>query len=123
MKVSIVMPKHVVICKYCKESFDTEQEEYKKESNRYAHLKCWEEQQKKVEYTEKIHKKMRDLLGEGYSRNKVDRQIKEYLDEGKTASGIFHTLEYWYDVKKADPSKAYGGIGIVPHIYLEARTY
>lgn len=34
-----------VICKYCKQTFNKEQEEWKKISNRYAHKACYEKAQ------------------------------------------------------------------------------
>ena len=40
-----------------------------------------------------------------------------------TFDDIARILVYWYDVKKADPARAGGGIGIVPHIYKEALKY
>lgn len=66
----------------------------------------------------------RHYLGSHYYYRKVVDQIKEYTDGiGLTFDDIARILVYWYDVKKADPSRAGGGIGIVPHIYKEALEY
>ncbi len=66
----------------------------------------------------------RHYLGSHYYYRKVVDQIKEYTDGiGLTFDDIARILVYWYDVKKADPARAGGGIGIVPHIYKEALEY
>lgn len=66
----------------------------------------------------------RHYLGQHYYYRKVVDQIKEYVENiGLTFDDIARVLVYWYDVKKADPAKSGGGIGIVPHIYQEALTY
>ena len=114
---------HNVICKYCGKTFDADKEEYKKEANRYVHLKCWNDKQNESGYRIQIHDLMRQLLQDGYSKYKIDKQIKQFVDDGKTISGIYKTLDYWYNIKKADTSKANGGIGIVPFVYQEARNY
>ena len=40
-----------------------------------------------------------------------------------TYSGIYKTLQYWYEIKNNDISKANGGIGIVPYVYDQAKQY
>lgn len=67
----------------------------------------------------------RQYLGKSYyNYRKVVSQIQEYTDDiGLTYEQIAKVLEYWYVVKKADPKKSGGGIGILPHIYREALSY
>ena len=66
----------------------------------------------------------RKYLGKNYYYKKVVDQLQEFTrDIGLTYEQIVKILEYWYDIKKQDPSKAGGGIGIVPHIYKEALEY
>ena len=67
--------------------------------------------------------KMKELLGDEYVKTKVDKQIKEYKQEGKTSENILKALEYWYDIKKNSIEQANGGIGIVGYIYKEALDY
>lgn len=117
------MARHVVKCKYCGEEFDTNEEEYQVEGRRYSHLACWGKKQEENDWINKIHDLMKSKLQDGYSKYKIDKQIKTFLDEGKKASGIYKTLEYWYVIKNADTSKANGGIGIVPFVYQEAKNY
>lgn len=63
-------------------------------------------------------------LGSDYDQFKVREQITEIaIKPGIKLTGIAATLRYWYEVKGADPSKANGGIGIVPHIYEDAKKY
>ena len=70
-----------------------------------------------------VHEKMKGVLGVNYNKNKIDKQIKELLKEGKTEIGILRTLEYWYDIKQSSAAQAKGGIGIVPYVYGEAMNY
>lgn len=66
----------------------------------------------------------RKYLGKNYYYRKVVDQIQEYTrDIGLTYDQLAAILEYWYVVKKSDPIKSGGGIGIVPHIYQEALQY
>lgn len=66
----------------------------------------------------------RKYLGKNYYYRKVVDQIQEYTrDIGLTYDQLAAILEYWYVVKKSDPTKSGGGIGIVPHIYQEALQY
>lgn len=66
----------------------------------------------------------RYYLGKRYYYPKVKEQIQEYTqDIGLSFDDIAKVLVYWYDVKKSDPAKSGGGIGIVPHIYKEALEY
>ena len=38
-------------------------------------------------------------------------------------SGMLKALKYFYEVKRADLSKANNGIGIIPYIYQDAYNY
>ncbi len=114
---------HNVICKYCGKTFDADKEEYQKEGPRYIHKKCYNNKMNESGYVIKIHELMKQLLQDGYSKHKIDKQIKQFTEEGKSISGIYKTLDYWYNIKQSDTSKANGGIGIVPYVYSEAKSY
>lgn len=65
-----------------------------------------------------------ELLKEEYITPKVRKQINSYIEEyGFTYSGMRKALIYFYEVKRNDPAKANGGIGIVPYCYKQARDY
>lgn len=115
--------KPLVTCPYCDKKFDRDIVEFVPVGRRYAHVECYQKKKYKEECVNKIHEKMKNLLGANYSKTKISRQINELLKEGKSEKGILNTLEYWYDIKKADPAKANGGIGIVSFIYGEAMDY
>ena len=66
---------------------------------------------------------MKDLCGEEYSAARINKQIKQFEEDGLNVKGIYKSLIYWYDVKKNNPSQANGGIGIVPYIYNDVRKY
>ncbi len=118
------MAKHMVKCSICGERFDANAIPFKKTaSNRYAHEVCpnaTQEQLDKVELFAYIKK----VLNIQAISLKIQSQIDSYTMEYKyTYSGILKTLKYWYEVKKSDPAKANGGIGIVPYIYDQAKDY
>lgn len=106
-----------VKCPYCGQSFQRENTEFVQLGRRYAHKEC-------VDIVNKIHEYMKQKLGAGYTRTKVETQIKNFvLKEGISIDSIYKTLIYWYDVKKSSTDQANGGIGIVPYVYSEYLTY
>lgn len=97
-------------------------------ARRYAHALCagtLSAEEAKIEQDKKALKEYIDnLLGENKSSVKINRQIKEYVDDlGYSYSGILRTLKYFYEVKQNPIDKANGGIGIVPFVYPQARNY
>lgn len=118
------MAQHIVKCLYCGKTFDKREVEWvKPNGNRYAHKECAQKEELKKGIVLQIHEKMKSVLGAKYNKTKIDRQIKELTNQGKTVNGILQTLNYWYDVKGDDGSNAKGGIGIVEWIYGEALEY
>lgn len=114
----------LVKCVYCEKQFDREQEDFVPVKNRYAHTECAKKHAVKQKVINEIHEKMFNLLGRDYSKIKIDKQIKELLEDGnKTELGILKALNYWYDVKGNDPALANGGIRIVNYIYGESQDY
>ena len=51
------------------------------------------------------------------------KQWENYLKNKMTAKGIYFALKYHYEIKKGDVTKSENGIGIVPHIYEDSRSY
>lgn len=78
-----------------------------------------------VDYRAKIHQKMSSLIGERYySYGRVNKQINDFQkNRNLSPEDIYKTLEYWYDIKHGDVSKAKGGIGIVDYVCGEALEY
>ena len=106
-----------VKCPYCGQSFQRENTEFVQLGRRYAHKSC-------ADSVEQIHQLMQHVLGMGYSKTKVESQIKNFVSkEGMTIDSIYKTLIYWYEVKHSDTSQANGGIGIVPYVYAEYLKY
>lgn len=114
-----------VKCKYCDEYFprDGSVEFVAAGGRRYAHKTCATKEEQKNVIRNQIFLTTKKYLGNGYNHSKVDNQVKALLKEGKTEIGILRAIEYWYETKKGDPSKACGGIGIVKSIYGEAFDY
>ena len=55
----------------------------------------------------------------------IARQAKNYRDKGYTYKGMMFTLKYFYEIKHSDVNKFKGQetIGIIPHIYDEAKKF
>ena len=108
--------KPAVICLYCNQTFQREEEEFVQEGRRYAHKDC----------ANKI-KKLQDFLaaamGEYYSPTKIKNQINKTTKEGYSLEDICDTMHWWYEVQKGDPSKSNGGIGIFSYIYPDYIKY
>ena len=122
---------HYVKCPKCEEKFDRDIiQAVRINGRRYGHAKCYPDNnnfvplvEKKISEEQKIKNYAKSILKEQYVAARVNKQIKDFLAEGYTASGILKTLIYWYEIKHNDISKAMGGIGIVPYVYKQALDY
>lgn len=122
---------HYVKCPKCGETFDRDIiQAVRINGRRYGHAKCYPDNnnfvplvEKKISEEQKIKNYAKSILKEQYVAARVNKQIKDFLAEGYTASGILKTLIYWYEIKHNDVSKAMGGIGIVPYVYKQALDY
>lgn len=122
---------HYVKCPKCGETFDRDIiQAVRINGRRYGHAKCYQDNnnfvplvEKKISEEQKIKNYAKSILKEQYVAARVNKQIKDFLAEGYTASGILKTLIYWYEIKHNDISKAMGGIGIVPYVYKQALDY
>lgn len=122
---------HYVKCPKCGETFDRDIiQAVRINGKRYGHAKCYPDNnnfvplvEKKISEEQKIKNYAKSILKEQYVAARVNKQIKDFLAEGYTASGILKTLIYWYEIKHNDISKAMGGIGIVPYVYKQALDY
>lgn len=116
----------MVKCLYCGKEVDTEYSwSWKKVGKRYAHDECYEIHTKNEDDIKMASDKIKIILGDAYIKAKVEKQLQQYINEGKSCDNVVKTLEYWYDVKKEDPfrEQSQGGIGIVGYIYNEAMNY
>lgn len=122
---------HYVKCPKCGATFDRDIiQAVRINGRRYGHAKCYPDNnnfvplvEKKISEEQKIKNYAKSILKEQYVAARVNKQIKDFLAEGYTASGILKTLIYWYEIKRNDISKAMGGIGIVPYVYKQALDY
>lgn len=111
------MPKHIVKCLYCSESFDANEEAYIKINRRYAHQHCAEEHENNKSQEEKDREKLEEyikqLLQLEYITPRIRTQIKNYLTNyNYTYSGILKALKYFYEIKGNSTEKANEGIGM-----------
>lgn len=106
-----------VKCKICGNKFYREEEDFVQVGRYYCHKKCYNESDEQI--LEEIHKYCKEKYGNLYSKQRINKQIKELQEEGKTLNGINGALRYWYDIRGGDVSKSCGSIRIVSYIYGE----
>lgn len=113
-----------VKCPYCEEIFSREEyPDFVHIGNRYYHKKCYDKKMENEEYYNKIHEYCKNKYGTNYSKRRIDQQIKELIEDGRSMTGIYRTLVYWYDVSDGDVSKSHGSIRIVGYVYDDAMRY
>ena len=102
--------------------------DYIRKGTKYYHMKCYNDWKKSTPLTDKEYEPFifdflsRDLKVK-YDYFKVKQQMENFKKQNMTIKGQFFALKYFYEVKKGDWAKGYGGIGIVPYVYQEACTY
>lgn len=112
-------------CLYCKKSFDIDIEEFAMpRTNRYAHLKCYEENFVPDDvYIEEIYYFLTSIKMK-YDFIVCERQRNSYVKKlGYTNENILKALKYHYSVTNGDIVAAGGRIGIVPYVYDDALKY
>lgn len=105
-----------VICLYCNQSFQREDEEFEQEGRRYIHKRCNEQVKKLQDF-------LSNKLGEYYSPTKVKNQINKITKDGYSLDDLCNTIYWWYGTQKSDPSKSNGGIGIFSYVYPDYIKY
>ena len=124
------MPKAMVKCKFCGESFDRNnpKNEFVKIKNRYAHKKCYEAQDAAtlqeqedwgnlIEYTS-------SLLGEDFNFIKTQKLLDKYKEDYHFSySGMLKALKWFYEIQHGSKDNAHGAVGILPYIYEDAYKY
>lgn len=113
-----------VKCPYCDKTFSREENpDCVHVGRRYYHKECYDSKMKEEEYYEKIHEYCKNKYGTKYVKSRIEQQIKELVNDGRTMSGIYRTLVYWYDVNHGEVEKSHGSIRIVNYVYDEAMKY
>ena len=123
---------HKCKCPICGKEFDRDKiQAVIYSARRYAHATCYPEGEPvpmdlKGKTPDQIA--LEDYIKQLFNINKIspkiNKQLKQFIEEYEYSySGILKTLKWWYEIKKQDISKAYGGIGIVPYIYQDAYQY
>lgn len=126
------MPKHVVKCPKCGESFDTNiVQAVRVGARRYGHASCYPDSKDFVPLATSTEDpdlvKLKDYISQKYGDKArwplINKQIKDYLAKGYSLSGILKSLVWFYDIKNNSPDKSNGGIGIVEYAYQDAYNY
>ena len=113
-----------VKCPYCNETFSREENpDCVHVGRRYYHKQCYDIKTENEEYHNKIHEYCKNKYGTKYAKSRIEQQIKELIDDGRSMSGIYRTLVYWYDVNNGEVEKSHGSIRIVHYVYDDAMKY
>ena len=119
---------HIVKCRICGESFDTNSIEFFKKGPWYAHKTCYDEREKAKSKEEQdldhLMEYCSQLYGKSFDYPKTLRLAKSYHEKNQFSySGIERTMRYVYEIKKEPIEKGNGSIGIVPYAYEQAYNY
>ncbi len=123
------MAKLLAKCFYCGEQFDRNEEPFVAvNARRYAHKKCHDQAQANKTQDEKDYEALTNYIKKTYNYStipaKISRQITDYKKQYNFSySGMLKALTWWFDVKNNTLEGTNGGIGILPYIYNDARTY
>lgn len=129
--------KTIYQCRICRQPINTEVLEFGIDyvvpsKGAYYHTACYEKKKKITLSTDKetddvwfdaLYRYMRYDLVQAVNFMKLRGQWKSFLNNKMTAKGIYYAVRYMYDIKKLNPQKAEGGIGLVPSIYEESSNY
>lgn len=125
-KPVIIDPNDIVVCIYCKESFNKREVSCKcVKEGKYAHTSCFElEEKRELTDKEKLERYIMKLFDTDYVPARIQKQINEFLSKyNYTYSGMLKALIYFYEIKNNSLANANGGIGIIPYIYDDAYRY
>ena len=120
---------HFVICKYCGQKFNRDNEPFVEVgSRRYAHKECADKVDASISPEEKEYIALEEYIKKLFNINtlsaKIKKQIHDFRQEyGYTYSGMLKTLYWWYDIKRNSIELSQEGIGIIPFIYNQAEKY
>ena len=123
------MPKHMVKCLYCGETFDAAVVPFiKPNARRYAHATCAQSADEQKTKEEKDKQELEAYIKELFKINeisaKIRHQIKTFKEKNNYSySGMLKTLKFFFEVKGNSIEKANGGIGIIPFVYDDAFLY
>lgn len=122
------MAKAMVKCLYCGEQFDRLSEPNIKLGRRYAHQKCYENQDAEVlknqEDEHKFWEYIKEIYGSDYNFISIKKQVESYIKEYNfTYSGMLKSLKWFYEVKGNSKESSNGRVGIIPYIYEDAKKY
>lgn len=124
--LEIIDPLDKVECAYCHQQMSKSKDDVIKISERkYAHKHCAEiESKRELTDKEKLERYIMQMFNTDYVPPRIRKQIDKYIAEfNYTYSGILKSLQYFYEVKNGDITKAGESIGIVPYVYQRAYEY
>ena len=109
------MPK----CPMCELEVKKEEAIHDEASLKYYHKKCYQEYNDRKELFDYICA-LFDFKTPG---PKIYSQVKNFRAKGISYKEMLIALKYHYEIKNGDKTKSNGGIGIVPYVVEEAKSY
>ena len=109
------MPK----CPFCNNEVKEEEAIYNTNTKRYYHENCYNillDRKKLINY-------ICELFNYKKPSVKVYQQMSSYYERGISYSDMLLSLKYFYEIKKGDINKSQGGIGIIPYVLEEAKSF
>lgn len=94
----------------------------------YFHKECYDTWKAEPATDDDWVKMIFDFLARdlkvSYNYHLCMQQIENFWKKQRiNPKGIYFSLKYFYEVKKHPWEKGHGGIGIVPYVFDEAKTY
>lgn len=113
-----------VICQFCRKHFIREEGNYKKTSQGYLHIECYEQKEKNKKDKNDLYQFLEKVVGEkNINYPLIQKQINELTKHNRmTVQGINGTLHYLLEVKKIKLNPR-AGIIIVAYHYKDAENY
>lgn len=118
-------------CPECEKEVEKVEGEFVKHSGKTYHIKCFEKFEIRKQHRSELLEYICDLYKVPMANGFITKQIKEYETQyNYTLKGIQMSLYYFHSIQgnpviQDDDNNNYKsrGIGIVPHIYEEAKRY
>jgi hypothetical protein len=118
-------------CPMCEIEVEKVEGEFVKHSSKTYHIKCFEQFEIRKQHRYELLEYICELYKVPMANGFVTKQIKEYETQyGYTLKGMQMSLYYFHEIQgnpviQDEDNNKYKsrGIGIVPHIYDEAKRY
>ena len=120
-------------CRICKVQIDKTKEKegidwFMPSKNYYYHISCYNTWKAAPatddDWISMIYDFLAHDLKVSYNSHMCEAQIKKFWKENKiNPKGVYFTLKYFYEIKNNSWDKSHGGLGIIPYVFTDAKSY